>query len=81
MSTHLPGLVFRPGMTTWIPAVDRFVNMKSVSYDDFIKTIPEGQKADIKMLPSHWPPPPSEAESLHLNRWYVNELLEAYQGN
>ena len=53
MSEHLPGLIFRTGMTTWVPAVDRSVKTEFITYDDFMKTIPESQKADVKMLPSH----------------------------
>lgn len=71
MSNHLPGLIFRPGITRWTPAVDRSVTMDFKTYDDFIKTIAESQRADVRMLPSHWPPSPAEVDSLHLERWYV----------
>lgn len=69
MSNHLPTLQFRPGMTTWRPSVDRAVVLDYPTYDDFIQSLPESKRADTKLLKSHWPPPPDEAESLRLTRW------------
>ena len=75
MSDHLPGLVYRPGLATWRPAVDRAVTMDHATYEDYLNTIPEAKRADVKILPSHWPPSPTEAEELHLDRWYVNPVI------
>lgn len=71
MSNHLPALIHRPGLTTWIPAVDRSATAEFATFVDFIKTIPESQRSDVKMVESHWPPSATEAEELHLTRWYV----------
>ena len=70
MSKHLPGLVFRPGLSSWRPAVDRSVDVSFVTYEDYIQSLPESKRAESKMLESHWPPTPAEAEELRLNLWY-----------
>ena len=75
MSNHLPGLVYRPGLATWRPAVDRAVVMDFPTYEDYLNSIPESKRADVKMLPSHWPPSPAEAAELHLDRWYVKLIM------
>ncbi|KAJ3551352.1 hypothetical protein NM688_g4752 [Phlebia brevispora] len=68
MSGHLPGLIYRPGMTTWTPAVNREVATNFATFQDFLQSVPESQRADVKMVESHWPPSPAEAEELHLAR-------------
>ncbi|OBZ66691.1 Multisite-specific tRNA:(cytosine-C(5))-methyltransferase trm4b [Grifola frondosa] len=68
MSTHLPGLIHRPGVTSWKPTVDRSINTEFPTYDDYIESLPESKRAESKMSESHWPPTPSEAESLNLSR-------------
>ena len=75
MSNHLPGLIYRPGLKTWTPAVDRAVDMRFATYQDYIQSLPENKRADSKMLVSHWPPAPAEAESLRLNLWLVHCLM------
>lgn len=71
MPNHLPDLIYRPGMTTWMPAVNRDVTTDFATFQDFIQSIPESQRADVKMVESHWPPSAAEADELHLTRWYV----------
>ncbi|EKM56700.1 uncharacterized protein PHACADRAFT_172372 [Phanerochaete carnosa HHB-10118-sp] len=57
MSTHLPGLIFRSGIKTWTPALDR---------SEYIESLPENKRADSKLVESHWPPSLAEADALHL---------------
>ncbi|PCH44057.1 S-adenosyl-L-methionine-dependent methyltransferase [Wolfiporia cocos MD-104 SS10] len=68
MSNHLPGLIHRPGIKTWRPTVDRSISTSFPTYAEYIQSLPEDQRADSKMLESHWPPPAEEAESLNLTR-------------
>ena len=74
MSNHLPGLVHRPGLTSWKPTVTREINTEFATYEDYIQSLEESQRGSSKMLPSHWPPSPAEAETLHLSRWFVHCL-------
>ena len=72
MSDHLPGLIYRPGLTSWKPTVSREINTEFATYEDYIQSLDEAQRGSSKMLESHWPPSASEAESLHLSRWFVS---------
>ncbi|RPD68357.1 S-adenosyl-L-methionine-dependent methyltransferase [Lentinus tigrinus ALCF2SS1-7] len=67
MSNHLPGLVHRPGLTSWKPTVTREINTEFATYQDYIQSLDESQRGSSKMLESHWPSSP-EAENLHLSR-------------
>lgn len=69
MSNHLPGLIYRPGLTSWKPTVTREINTDFATYEDYIQSMPESQRASSKMVESHWPPSLAEAEELHLSRW------------
>ncbi|KAI0634105.1 cytosine-5--methyltransferase [Trametes polyzona] len=68
MSNHLPGLIHRPGMTSWRPSVTREVNTDFATYEEYIASLDEAQRAATKLTESHWPPSAEEAESLHLTR-------------
>ncbi|KAF7795210.1 hypothetical protein EIP86_006360 [Pleurotus ostreatoroseus] len=68
MSNYLPSLIYRPGLTTWTPAVNREVTTEFATFQDFIQSVPESQRADVKMTESHWPPPATEANELYLTR-------------
>ncbi|OSD00483.1 cytosine-5--methyltransferase [Trametes coccinea BRFM310] len=68
MSTHLPGLVHRPGMTTWTPSVSKDVDTSFATYAEYVQSLDEAQRGASKMLESHWPPAPEEAERLGLTR-------------
>ncbi|KAI0822437.1 cytosine-5--methyltransferase [Trametes gibbosa] len=70
MSDHLPGLVYRPGMTSWKPSVSREVNTEFATYHDYIQSLDDAQRSSSKMLESHWPPSAAEVESLHLTRCF-----------
>ena len=66
VSQSLPSLIRRPGLTKWLPTVDR--DMKYVeTYDDYIASLPGGKGA-ARLARSHWPP----TEDLGLERWYVH---------
>ena len=80
VSERLPSLIRRPGLTTWQPCVDRDVDLRFSTYDDYTNHLAESSKnANSKssskdsvrnrMLPTHWPP--ANAEELSLTRWYV----------
>ncbi|KAI0753297.1 S-adenosyl-L-methionine-dependent methyltransferase [Daedaleopsis nitida] len=68
MSDHLPGLIYRPGLTSWKPTVAREINTDFATYEDYIQSLTESQRASSKMLVSHWPLTAEEAESLGLTR-------------
>ncbi|KAH9848636.1 cytosine-5--methyltransferase [Lenzites betulinus] len=70
MSNHLPGLVYRPGMTSWRPSVSREVNTEFATYQDYMQSLDDAQRSSSKMLESHWPPSATEAESLRLTRCF-----------
>lgn len=73
VSNFLPGLVYRPGMTSWVPSVDRSVITDFATFQGYIQSLPESKREETKMVESHWPPAQAEAEELHLSRWSVNE--------
>ncbi|CAE6449031.1 unnamed protein product [Rhizoctonia solani] len=66
VSSSLPELKRRPGMTTWRPAVNREVDTSYSSYADFIRSLPEGKKSETKLQTTHWPP--EHAERFNLER-------------
>ncbi|KAJ8489873.1 hypothetical protein ONZ51_g2668 [Trametes cubensis] len=68
MSNHLPGLIHRPGLTSWKPTVSKEINTTFATYQDYIQSLDETQRGSSKMLESHWPPSADEAEKLHLTR-------------
>ncbi|OJT02133.1 Multisite-specific tRNA:(cytosine-C(5))-methyltransferase trm4b [Trametes pubescens] len=70
MSNHLPGLVYRPGMTSWRPSVSREVNTDFATYADYIQSLDEEQRNSTKMVETQWPPSAEEAEGLHLTRCF-----------
>lgn len=76
MSNHLPGLVYRPGMTSWRPSVSREVNTDFATYADYIQSLDEEQRSSTKMVETQWPPSAEEAEGLRLTRWYVRLRCE-----
>ncbi|KAL1939391.1 hypothetical protein VTO73DRAFT_9947 [Trametes versicolor] len=70
MSNHLPGLVYRPGMTSWRPSVSREVNTDFATYADYIQSLDEEQRSSTKMAETQWPPSAAEAEGLNLTRCF-----------
>ncbi|KIK97617.1 hypothetical protein PAXRUDRAFT_824777 [Paxillus rubicundulus Ve08.2h10] len=66
VSSQLPELIRRPGITTWTPTVHRSIDTSYTSWNTFIETIPEEKRAESKMFETHWPP--SNSDSLNLER-------------
>lgn len=64
VSSMLPELKKRPGLTTWLPTVDRDITTTYETYEAFINSHP---KSNTKLTEGHWPPP--NVESLNLTRW------------
>lgn len=72
VSSRLPELIRRPGITHWLPTVDRSIDTSHPSWAEFIETIPEDKRAESKMLKTHWPP--SNVGALNLERWCVDVI-------
>jgi multisite-specific tRNA:(cytosine-C5)-methyltransferase len=69
VSASLPELLRRPGLTTWRPTANRAVSKTYVTFEEFLGTLSEQQKAETKLTAGHWPPP--NVAELHLENWYV----------
>ncbi|KAJ7639456.1 S-adenosyl-L-methionine-dependent methyltransferase [Roridomyces roridus] len=65
VSTKLPALVSRPGLTWWQPT-DRSLKMTYETYEKFLETCTEGEAVKSKMSRGHWPP--EGVEELNLPR-------------
>lgn len=72
VSSQLPELIRRPGITHWSPTVGRSIDTSHASWAAYIETIPEDKRAELKMLETHWPP--SNVGTLNLERWYVDGI-------
>ncbi|KAH9929026.1 cytosine-5--methyltransferase [Epithele typhae] len=70
MSGHLPGLVFRPGLTSWRPTTSREISMDFATFAEYDASLDDKARAASKMLESHWPPSPEEARTLSLERCF-----------
>jgi hypothetical protein len=70
VSSQLPELSRRPGVTTWSPTVGRSIDTSHASWEAYMATVPEDKRVESKMLETHWPP--SNADALHLERWCVH---------
>ncbi|KAJ7089364.1 S-adenosyl-L-methionine-dependent methyltransferase [Mycena belliarum] len=65
VSTKLPELQRRPGLTSWRPT-DKSLKTSYNTYETFMQTCTEGETVKAKMTPGHWPP--EDVESLNLPR-------------
>ncbi|KAH9477926.1 Multisite-specific tRNA:(cytosine-C(5))-methyltransferase trm4b [Psilocybe cubensis] len=65
VSSKLPELKRRPGLSTWHPSADRVSATTYATYEEFMNSSTDST-IKAKMTPGHWPPP--NAESLHLDR-------------
>ncbi|KAF5390600.1 hypothetical protein D9757_002741 [Collybiopsis confluens] len=65
VSSVLPELQRRPGMTFWRPTADRYVSTTYESYEAFATTISQVGAA-TKLTPGHWPP--ANTDALNLDR-------------
>ena len=66
VSEMLPSLVRRPGLTKWVPSVDRDLKFYE-TYDEYIRSLPANRRADTRLGRSHWPP--TDVQGLNLERW------------
>jgi multisite-specific tRNA:(cytosine-C5)-methyltransferase len=71
VADRLPELSRRPGVAFWRVATDKEANTGFASYEDFIASLPESQRAQTKLMESHWPPPKDEVEALGLTKWFA----------
>ena len=67
VSSKLPELKRRPGLTTWRPSIDREITTSYETYRDFLSS-PHAQ-GNPKLTEGHWPP--DEVEHFNLPRWSV----------
>lgn len=79
MSSRLPELIRRPGLHSWVPTVEKEVNISFSTYEAFIDSLLPDKKTETKMTESHWPPTNDEAKKIHLDRWRVS--LQCLFGN
>ena len=68
VSSKLPQLIRRPGLTTWRPTADRSAAVTFGTYEEFMSS-PLDDALKARMSEGHWPP--KNTESLNLPRWYV----------
>ncbi len=66
VSESLPSLIWRPGLTKWLPTVGRDLKYFE-TYEHYVASLPGG-KGTARLARSHWPP----SEDLGLERWYVH---------
>lgn len=71
VSSMLPGLERRPGLTTWRPSVDKQSMKTYGSYQEYQSSDLDAN-LKMKLTPGHFPP--DDAESLNLPFWYVKEI-------
>lgn len=67
VSAQLPELVRRPGISSWTPTVDRSINTTFETWASYNETLSDDQRAESKILETHWPP--INAEFLQLQHW------------
>ena len=66
VSARLPGLIRRPGLTSWKVAIDKNLTLAS-SWSSYLSTLTEPDKAGLSRSLF----PPENANELHLERWCV----------
>ncbi|KAJ3856345.1 cytosine-5--methyltransferase [Lentinula lateritia] len=65
VSSNLPELKRRPGMTSWRPTADKSISSTYQTYEAFVAADPQ-VATSTKLTPGHWPPP--NAHELKLER-------------
>ena len=70
VSESLPSLIRRPGLTKWLPSVDRDLKYFE-THEHYLASL-SGGKGTARLARSHWPP----AEELGLERWYVHSAVD-----
>ena len=66
VSSKLPKLKQRPGLTDWCPTTDRSGAKTYESYEGFMSSLVD-KAIKSKMTEGHWPP--RDVERLNLSRW------------
>jgi multisite-specific tRNA:(cytosine-C5)-methyltransferase len=69
VSTQLPELIRRPGLTSWRPTNAKAATKTYQTFEQYIATLSDTQKSESKMTEGHWPPP--NVQQLHLEHWSV----------
>lgn len=69
MSDRLPEMIRAPGLSRWKVTAEKDINMQS-SYEEYLSTLSEQQKAASKVVSTMFPP--ANEQALHLERWSVN---------
>lgn len=62
VSTRLPGLVYTPGISSWV-LTTKEIDQIFINPED----VPEVLNSQIS--PKMFPPKPDDADKFHLNRW------------
>ncbi|KAJ3896030.1 S-adenosyl-L-methionine-dependent methyltransferase [Lentinula edodes] len=65
VSSNLPELKRRPGMSSWRPTADKSISSTYQTYEAFVAADPQAATS-TKLTPGHWPPP--NAHELKLER-------------
>ncbi|GLB39259.1 putative class I-like SAM-binding methyltransferase superfamily, RsmB NOP family protein [Lyophyllum shimeji] len=65
VSSKLPSLIRRPGLTSWRPSVDRSVNTSYATYEEFVASETAKANPNTKLTEGHWPPKDVERFDLH----------------
>ncbi|KAF9041355.1 S-adenosyl-L-methionine-dependent methyltransferase [Panaeolus papilionaceus] len=66
VSSQLPELKRRPGLTTWRATADKTMSRTFESYEEFMGSSMFDDNVKAKLSPGHWPPP--DAEKMNLDR-------------
>ncbi|KIM25888.1 hypothetical protein M408DRAFT_330889 [Serendipita vermifera MAFF 305830] len=75
ISSRLPELVRKPGISEWKVSVDKEAQNLATSYSSYWESLSDSQKRDTKITESMFPP--SDAASLHLERcWRIYPHLQ-----
>ncbi|KAF8067658.1 cytosine-5--methyltransferase [Lyophyllum atratum] len=64
VSSKLPALKRRPGLTSWRPSVDRTVNTNYATYEEFLASQDAKDNPNTKLTEGHWPPKDAERYDL-----------------
>ncbi|KAF8826802.1 hypothetical protein HHX47_DHR5000913 [Lentinula edodes] len=73
VSSNLPELKRRPGMSSWRPTADKSISSTYQTYEAFVAADPQAATS-TKLTPGHWPPP--NAHELKLERWERKRTIE-----
>ncbi|PPQ64466.1 hypothetical protein CVT24_008476 [Panaeolus cyanescens] len=66
VSSQIPELKRRPGLTTWRATADKTMSRTFESYEEFMGSSMFDDNVKAKLTPGHWPPP--DADKMNLER-------------